>query len=327
MVNRGEMAERVFNEMGFPDGVLMDATRQNVYDYLNEALDYMMDAHVSYWGHTRETTISVVADTGTYEISDWCLYPLSIWTQGNSPIQITWQHPEDLDRNGQRGTNATSAGPNPADVEWYEDTRSAAASGTDASVADAGTAVTKSTGDDFVAAHVGRMIRFGGEGHLYKVGAVGGVNALTLSKAYAARRSGDDQNNTGSNFSSGTWEIGPPGRVQVRFVPTPSTAVTVYVRYRELHDQLLRDTDSPDYLPRTAQHGLVDYAIMRALDAMGKQAGAAKAEARWNRCVDKLFKRAIDKQAPLKRHGSYASAIYNPRRNPYPYTNGQTWRR
>ena len=325
-MKRGEIFNRCIASLGFPDGVVMDAFRQQIYDYINDAVDELVNAHPNFWGHIRETTISVVDVTDIYEIYEFCRYPLQLWTEANEPLPVEWFHPEWLDRNGLRGDAALNTGLNPNIVEWYEPTQSAGKSGTDCSINEDATNFVKVGDDSFVATDVGKMIEIDGEEYVYEASAFVSSNAMTLKKAYRSRRSGDGSDNTGTNVANKSWKMSPEGRQRIRFVPMPNESATVYCRYLRQHEKLIADEDSPDYIDPDLHKHIWHYAMWHGLLSQGKDAAAAAWEGRWREGMKRFNQSNSRKQKPLRRRSTYRSSLPYGRHSYSPYSNGKTWR-
>jgi hypothetical protein len=295
-----------------------------VYDAINDAYADVLDAHPANWGLQREKTIEIVSGTAIYEIDDWCAYPMSFFvTDANETRQLPYYPPSELDRNGMRSSSVAVVY-DPFILEWYQPTTVSLASGTQASVNDGSTAVSKATGDDFASAHEGRMMMFQGQDYTYEIDSVTDATNLVLASAYRGRVSGDDEDNTAANLSNVPYDIAPAGRYRFRVVPSPTSDQTIYCRYRREHTMLMTDTDWPKILPLSV-HAVLPYgAVYHYYMANGNTEKKTIYEQEFLRRTQTVVDRLSRSQWPTEQKDRFVTSI-SLRNNVY--GPGKTWRR
>jgi len=201
-----------------------------------------------YWyTFVRTGTITIVNGTSAYELGDDCLLPLSFWRQGQSPDSIKFISAEEVDRLGFRSTATWSA---QGRAEQYTSSQGRfTASKTVVCSTISGVTLTRTSGDSFATADIGKRVRINGEAADYYIATItASPNACTLDRGYVARASGEATFAEVTTASTATVEISPGPIRKIEIVPTPATADTAYYRYSKRWKYLLANTDVPDAL-------------------------------------------------------------------------------
>lgn len=246
-MNFTDFQERLWSMLGQHEaGQRPDWRTQHLRDALNLKLEEVSSANPFLWELVRESTLSIVAGTSTYTLDDWCARPLQFWTEGTSAHRVAARNYRTTTRDGSRNSSASYTQPGPYEYVVYPRTTSASKSGTAGAATEGATTVTKTGGSDWTSSDIGKMLRLGGEGLDYKITAVGGVSSLTVDKAVRARLTGNGTSGTGAGYSSAVWEISPAGRCQIKILPTPTAASTVYYSFIAYPRRLINTTDVPE---------------------------------------------------------------------------------
>lgn len=251
-MNFKDLQEDVWRFVGVHDTSLRrDFERQQIKDDINRAMDDIY-ASAPYFHHMlRESTISVVANTSTYSLNDYCVRPLSLWTDNQYAHKIAWVSPRDADRMGLRNSTITGVEPGPFHVTWIPATTSAAKAGasgasTGVTLSNGSATVTKSGGTAWASSDVGLVIKFNGEDEDYQIATFTNANSITIDKAYYARLTGSGTSGSATAPSNARWEVSPKGQFQIKFLPTPTSSATVNYRYAARPRRLILDDDTPE---------------------------------------------------------------------------------
>lgn len=267
-MNFKDFQEDVWRFKGVHDSTLRhDFEVQQVKDDVNRAMDDIYLSAPYFWHMLRESSLSVVANTSTYALNDYCVKPLSFWTEDQYAHKISFLSPRDVDRIGLRNSTIRGVEPGPFTVTWTPATTSAAkygASGASEGVTltNGSTTVTKSGGTAWASSDIGSIIKFHGEDEDYKVATFTNANSITIDKAYTARLTGTGTTGTATAPSNARWELTPIGTYQIKFVPTPQSTATVKYRYCARPRRLILQDDTPE-LPGQYQYLIALGAIMR----------------------------------------------------------------
>ncbi len=257
-MNMRDIMEDIWGNLGMPDTASLnrtDATRQKIRDKVNEAQGALAATCAPSLNFLkRETTITLVAGTQDYLINDWCQRPLSMWLEGSNAHPIFFRKALLADWDGSRNSSYYVGELGPWQVTLLPRTTTpllgniAGANTGITGAEDALTATVATSGNAvFTDAVVGRMLTFNGEDNDYRIESQSS-RTLTLDKPIKARLRGDGTTGLGAGYAAATarWEIGPPGRFKLRFLPTPTAAATVYVRYMAYPRFLIGDSDTPE---------------------------------------------------------------------------------
>lgn len=267
-MNFGDLQESYRRFLGFPISTeVPDWQTQQIKDDLNHSLDEIVNSTQYLWHHVRESTFATVDGTSTYNLNDFCIKPLSFWTEDSTAHEIAFIDPREVDRNGAKNSNAAYVTTGPFEISWYPATStagsSAIAGSTGIDTTEGSAAVTKSGGTAWASTDVGKSIRINGEDMDFTVSAFTNANSITISRLYRARLTGVGQTGVGSALDNKSWEIQPPGIYRVQIRPTPTAAKTIYYRYVKRHSRMLNTDDVPD-LPDRYHQAILDGAILRS---------------------------------------------------------------
>jgi hypothetical protein len=269
-LNYNELIETVWDVLGYQDtGTRIACTLQAIRRAINTSYDECAECSFGLEHLIRESSISVVSGTSVYNLDDWCRRLLSLKTLDSEAHKIALHAGKIVDHEGMRDSSITLSN-GPYDAMRWERTTAAAKSGTVGNLAEAGTAFTKTGGDDLTtAADVGRMLRMKGETNDYKITAVGTVNAATIDKAHRGLLTGNGTTLAASSYSSVGWQVGPPGRLRIKLLPEPSAASTLYYTGVWMPRRLINDEDVPE-IPESFHHllwkGALKYMALREND-------------------------------------------------------------
>lgn len=267
-MNFNDLQESVWRYLGFVDsGQRQNYYLQEIRDAINASLDELASTAPFLWPLVRESSISVVAGTQDYYLDDWCRRVLSFWTEGTGAHKVTLHVPREADRNGLRQTGISAGSLGPWDLTLLPRNSSAVRSGTAASATEAATAITGVSGAS--SADIGRLVRLNGEDMDYKILSVTGTTQFNVDRAIRGRLSnkstvatGSGYVGTGSGYSAVSWELGPPGRLRIRLLPSPTSASTLYYRYVAIPRRMLNLSDVPE-IPQEYHHLLWKGALCR----------------------------------------------------------------
>lgn len=263
-MNFGDIQETCFQYLGLQGTQRLDFRRQQVKDAINTIIDEITSANPFLFNLVRENTISVVAGTATYTLNDWLKTPLSVYTVDASAHQIPLRLRRLMDQDGSRNSNMQAGANAGYDAEIMRSVTAAVSGTSGASAVEGATSITSSgsTFDGLSSTYYDRMLRLNGEDSDYQF-TLKATTTLTVDRAVRARLTGVGTANTGAGYSGVAWEVSPPGRVQIRFTPTPIEAQTVYYRGVYLPRRLVNLTDNPQIL--TEYHHLIPKGAIRLL--------------------------------------------------------------
>lgn len=293
-MNFNDLQEACWRFLGQHDtGNRVDWQRQEVRDAINNTQLELHSAFPWLWQSVRESTLSLVNGTATYALNDWCLRPLAFWTEGTAAHKVMFRQPRIADRDGSRNTSQSFGSLGPYELCWTPRSTTAAVSGTAGATTEGSATITKTAGTDWASAHVGRMLRLKGESEDYSISAVASATSLTADRVFRGRITGLGTTGVSANYSAVKWEIGPPGRFQVKFLPAPTTSVTVYYRYIALPRRLVNADETPE-LPEE-HHDLLWKGGLRMLSALKEDdASWQRFTAEYGAGVELLERRNID---------------------------------
>ena len=245
-----------------------DWQTQQIRDDINNALTEIVASTAYLWHHVREATITLVANTSTYALNDFCVKPISFWTEDEMAHEIQFIDPREQDASGAKGTNAAYVSTGPFEVTWSVPTTSASKSSASGAtggvnVTEGAAALTKTGGTAWASGDVGKRIRLNGEDTDYLVDSFSTANSISIDRNYVGRLVGVGQTGTGAGLTTKKWEISPAGIYQVQFRPTPTAAKTIYYRYIKSHSRMSNTDDNPD-LPERYHYLILDKAIIRS---------------------------------------------------------------
>jgi hypothetical protein len=229
-MNYKSMREAVWRWMQLPttDG-RQDNILQEIREAINDAQNEIIFSTQFWWFNIRKWSLSVVANTTSYELDDWCRLPTRLWLEGVDAAPVDFISPQETDRQGLRSTSFVegSDGPHTYTIREFRQTASYSIVG---NTVVGNTIITRSSGDALVAAMVDKRLRVNGESPDYKVTAINtGANTVTVDKAYqAVLAQSDGTTGSGSNTTAGVIEISPGPVWRLDMVPTPSADRTVY---------------------------------------------------------------------------------------------------
>lgn len=251
-MNYVSLQEEMWTALGLHDPAQrLDWRRQKIKDALNTVLVEIADACPYLWNLVRESTLALVASTGTYYLNDWCRRPMSFYTTDSAAHKVASRHPRNADRDGSRSTTLSISGTNgPWQLTWTPHNTSGAKTGAAASATEGATSITGLSG--LAAVDVGRMIRLNGEENDYQIVSQA-TTSCVVDRAVRARLTGLGTTGVGAGYTSVRWEIGPPGRYRVQILPAPSEAYTLPYRYLA-HPRKLVNTDETPELPEEFHH-------------------------------------------------------------------------
>ena len=221
-----------------------DYMRQSCKDAINEVQMEAARLRPHLWGLTDETTVSIVVGTQNYYINDWCLRPISFYTKDQAARKIPFRWPANADRDGSRNSGMVFSAYGNWSLSWKPKNIAAILAGTGAAVVEGATSVTGLTGLG-TTGYEGRLLRIGGDDNDYKIVSHTATTAV-IDKAHRGVLSGLGTTGAAANYSSKKWEIGPPGLYRLEVLPTPTEAVTLYVRYARRPRRLIADDDVPE---------------------------------------------------------------------------------
>jgi len=243
-MNLSSLEERCWEYLGKGEASMrLDFQRQQIRDALNEA---QLEAAVKapfHWDLVREGTIPIVVGTKEYTLDDWCLRPISFWTEGTTAHPVKLRHPYMVDRDGSRNTSHSYISNGPYEVVLIPRSTTAARSGTAASASEAATSVTGCTGAS--ATDIGRMLTLNGEDGDYLITATN-TSSYTVDKTIRARLTGRGVTGAGAGYTSVPWAVGPTGRFRVKILQSPTEAGTLYYRYVRYPRRMINTTDRPE---------------------------------------------------------------------------------
>lgn len=262
---------------------------QQVDDCINNAIDRIKKA-TQWWNYDiRIGSLSIVSGTKTYDLNDFCLLPISFWTEGDEAHPITLVQVKEMDYSGLRSTEVLEAENGPYRYSWYPRRHTTSKQGVcnitedDATVA----ATSWSVGSSFATTDVGKRIRFQGREIDFEILSRTDANTIELNRNWRGLLTGTGTSGTSGNLSSGKFEISPPGIWQVEFNPEPSEAQTVYYRYVRMWTKLLHNDETPA-LPED-YHYIIPYGARAELLRYLKDFEAAdRAEATFQGSIKKM---------------------------------------
>lgn len=270
-MNFSDLQEECWKNLGYPDpnSDRTNALLQTIRDSLNGAMDDVAATCAPSLDRlTREATIDVVAGTQDYQLGDWVQRPLSMWTEGQYAHPIYFRRALAADRDGSRNSVYVvgSLGPFQAALlprtQPGDNLNGAAGASTGATATAGTTTVTFGASSTVLtSAVVGKMLRLNGEYADYKILSKDSDHVVTVDRPIITRVSGLGST-AGTGYSSVRWEISPPGRFKIRFLPNPTAAATVYYRYMAYPRKMLNASDEPE-LQEDMHLILVDGAMKR----------------------------------------------------------------
>ncbi len=263
-MNYGTLQERCWNFLSQANTAgRADWKRQEIRDALNEVLYDVAGEPPFIWNLVREFTFDIVPNQSVYTLDDWIARPLALRTEDSNAHRVIFRNWRAVDRDGSRATGAVDGPLGPWQVTWYPRTSAALKSGAAASATEGSTSITGLSGLN--ASDVGRMLRLNGEETDYKIVSQS-VTACVVDRAVRSRLSGEAVLGVGLGYSSVRWEISPPGRYRLEFVPKPTMTKTVHMKALVLPRLLLQDNETPEIL--TERHHLLWKGALRQLSAL-----------------------------------------------------------
>lgn len=220
--------------------------RQEVDDAINLAVQDIKDEVHYYYDDVRQTTISVVSGTNTYEVEDVMLLPISLWTEGTAAHKIELVHWDEVLRSGLKNNDIIEGTYGPYIFRFYPGRTTASKSMT-CSITEADATLTRSAGDSFASSDVGKRVRINGEEMEYLIASYTDANNVELDRNYRGRLTGEATDGLSGNSGSVTCEVSPPNAWQLEFEPEPSASQTVYVLYIRKTRQLLHGAEVPQF--------------------------------------------------------------------------------
>lgn len=275
-MNLQDLMEKLFIETGHPDtgSDRPDYLFQQYKDCLNTAQDEIAATCAPSMEHLiRETTLSIIGGTQDYMLGDWVQRPLSMWTQDIFAHKVRFRRPGTADRDGSRNTVLVPYVLGPYMCSLLPRTNvpalsGAAGSSTGATATEGAlTVVFGASNAVLTAAVVGRMLRLNGESADYLITAQDGSHTVTVDRPIVSRVRGLGVSNLGPGYAATTcrWEIGPVGRFQLRFLPTPKDSSTLFLRYMAYPRKLIHLSDTPEL--QEDMHYLIWKGALRAVSA------------------------------------------------------------
>lgn len=254
-----DLQEKCWDFLGYTDtGRRRNWRLQQIKDALNHALFRIAKTAPSLWVLTQESSISVVGGTATYNLSDYCWRPLSVWTQDAQAHLVKMRWPRTADRDGSRNPSlAYSASGGPWEFVWqprlpsYKSGASGAATGASATIG-ASVITLNASATPLVAADVGRMIRLNNEDVDYQIVTIGAGGLVpTVDRAIQGRIQVAQKELTDGvapAYTNVRWDLGNPQAWSLKILPPPPSglpAQTVYYRYQQIPRQLAEPDDLP----------------------------------------------------------------------------------
>lgn len=251
-MNLATLEEHVWRVMGLHEAAARhDWRRQMIRDAINACLDEL-GAIAPYLHHLeRQSSIAVVAGTSAYNLNDYCVRPLSFWTEDSSAHKVDMINLRRSTRNGMRNPNAVYGQFGPYQLVREPRTTSALLSGAAGAAAGISTTegdetVTKSGGSAWTSSHVGLVFKANGEDEDYKISSINSANSIELDKKFRGRLTGMGVTGAAANLSQVSWAVSPAGLFRIKFLPAPTAAQTVYYSYLARPRRLIRDDDVPE---------------------------------------------------------------------------------
>ena len=205
---------------------------------------------------TSATTFMTVASTALNALT-WGLD--TVW---EAEIEWTALHPQYMtalnlmDARGFQRAHANTTGQ--PSCFFMDDLTTAAYYAVGTIALTAGSTTVTGTGTTFTAAMAGKYLRRAGDSALYKIQTFTNTTTLVLATAYGGT--------TGTTLS---YQIDPPGCLQMRLIPTPSTAgKTVRVYGKQKAPYLINDTDYT-IIPPHFSNVLVALSTRKYKEALG----------------------------------------------------------
>lgn len=284
-MNFSNLLQQLWVGTGYPNPA---ADRQNwrlqsYRDAINTVLEEVIQTNAPFlFSQQREGTINLVAGTSIYTLDDWCARPLSIYTTDVAAHKLVYVRPRRADQNGMRNPSFVYPPLGPYTFTDAMRTSTPAVSGVSGasyglSASDGDLTVTVgSSNTSFVGNTdiIGRRLRINGEYGDYTVLSVASAHVLNIDRPIKSRC--DDSttcmntDGAGAGYTQVKWEIGPPQRLRIQVLPTPSAAKTINYRYAVLPRRLLNGDDVPEI--NEEYHHLLWKGALRLVGAM-KQNG------------------------------------------------------
>jgi hypothetical protein len=301
---------------------------EQVREAVNAAVDRLKNEGRELLYDIRQGTVSLVSGTSTYDLDDFCLMPITFYTvSGNSPGELEPIIGSEVDALGLRSPSLYQITGSVYHFTWKE-FRQTASKSTTSNIS--GTAITRTSGDSFAATDVGRRVRINGERPDYTVAAYVSTDAVTLSRSYVARRTGEAVSSDTTTATAATVELSPPPVRQLEIVPACQTSLTLYYKYIRQWPYLLGDSEVLPVEQRWDE-AVIDLAYAEIMKWTENHEAADRAEARAQRWLTKM--KEIEQTAGRPPRLMYRSPI---RDGPYPkesqsmvrdtYRRGRPWR-
>lgn len=243
-MNMKALREQMYRWVGKNDsGQRQDYFLQEVDDAINETINRIKKSTHWWWYDVRESSISIVAGTKVYALSDFCLLPIGFWTVDTGAHEVELVDLKEMDWSGLRSTDVLEGDLGPFKYNWTQRRHTSSKTGY-CNITEATKAVTWVSGDAFASSDVDKRIRFEGSEVDYKVATFVTPN-ITIDRYYRGILRGTGTSGLSGNLSSGKFEISPAPVWQLEFNPTPSAAATLKYRYVHRWTRLLYDDDTP----------------------------------------------------------------------------------
>lgn len=247
-MNYRQIQEALWRWAGFPTA---DGRQDNLLQEIREAINNTHhDVFLStpfWWFNIQKWTVSAIAGTSYYTVSDWLRLPTRIWVEGDTAGPLDFLTPEEVDRQGLRSTSQTQTGDSIRTYTMKEMRRDPLYTVVGNTVV-GNTTFTRTSGDLLVDAMVGLRVRVNGEPVDYKVESINAVaNTYVVDKAYVPMLSlSEGTTGAGSNTTGGTMEFSPGPVWQLEIMPVPSESKSIYVWGNARERYLTADTDVPE---------------------------------------------------------------------------------
>ncbi len=261
-MNFGDLVEELWKFTGHPDtgSDRPDYLRQSFRDEINKTISEICAISAPQtFALVREATLALVAGTDTYYADDWCQRILSMYFTDPSSgytYSLRFRRPRNVDMDGSRSPNLVQGQLGRFQVTLAPRTNAAVLSGingstTGASATEGAFTITTGSGTPVASSsYVGNMIKLNGDYGDYKILSASNTREYTVDRPIRSRISGVTVavNGYGAGYTNVKWEISPPGRYRVQFLPKPTIAQTVNYRYMALPRKLLSNDDVPEIL-------------------------------------------------------------------------------
>lgn len=283
-----DMQRSLWRWSGKPDSVIRtNDFIQECKDALNQSMDFIKQHSPFWWNDVEEADVSVVANTMSYELSDFCYVPMEFWINGIVPHHMVFLQPSQVDMLGLRGTDMYESAYGPYRYTFAPSRKTSLLTGT-CDITEGAQAVTAGSGV-FTTAMSNKRIRFRGEEEDYVFTRTGNTTG-TIDRPYRSRRYGTDTQAPSGAQTGITFDVSPGPVWTISFVPMPVATLTARVRYVKRWSRMINDEDVPANMEERIQHLLLDCAKLKMMRYFG--VGGQERQAEYS-IFEKQFDRAL----------------------------------